>query len=161
MANFGYKQTPEHIAAKSRFGDAHHGWKGENITRRSGRSRALRLYPTIGPCVLCGDPKSERHHMDDDTTNNTPENILPLCRKCHMSSDGRLAKVKEVGRNRIKKLIEQAAAKRRSQTLCKRGHELSGDNLANARSNGRICKQCQEIRRVKYLKRKADGMIGK
>jgi len=34
--------------------------------------------------------KAERHHKDDNTHNNAPENIQALCRKCHMLLDGRL-----------------------------------------------------------------------
>lgn len=86
----GYKQSPDHIAKRKRFGAAHHSWKGDAITRASGRGRAERLYPDIGPCAKCGSLKSERHHLDDNTLNNDPLNIAILCRRCHMLSDGRI-----------------------------------------------------------------------
>jgi hypothetical protein len=71
-------------------GDAHPGWKGDDMSERSGRCRALRLYPNIGPCEQCGNPKAERHHADGNTINNAPSNISILCRHCHMEKDGRL-----------------------------------------------------------------------
>ncbi len=36
-------------------------------------------------CELCGSSKSiDVHHKDFDYKNNTPENIMILCRSCHM-----------------------------------------------------------------------------
>jgi len=86
----GYKQTSDHISKRIKHGEEHQNWKGDNITERSGRTRALRLYPKIGPCTICGNKKSERHHRDGNTTNNSPYNIVILCRKCHMTEDGRI-----------------------------------------------------------------------
>lgn len=70
-------------------------WKGDAAKQRSGRSRALRLYPTIGPCRKCGAKKAERHHINGNTLDNSPENIEALCRRCHMDSDGRLEASRE------------------------------------------------------------------
>ena len=86
----GYKQSPDHIAKRVRRGPLNNQWKGEAASRETGRQRAKRLYPSIGPCTQCGDPKSERHHLDDNTLNNDPSNISILCRRCHMLSDGRI-----------------------------------------------------------------------
>lgn len=87
----GYKQSPEHIAKRKRFGDEHPNWKGDAITEKSGRSRAIRAYPLIGGCVRCGASKAERHHKNGNTADNRPENIEIVCRRCHMEEDGRLA----------------------------------------------------------------------
>ncbi len=92
----GYKQTPEHIAKKIRRGEHHHAWVGDNATERTGRSRAERLFPVIGPCVKCGNRKSERHHKNGNTLDNRKSNIAVLCRRCHMRSDGRLAQFKKL-----------------------------------------------------------------
>lgn len=56
------------------------------------------MYPVVGPCVNCGAAVAERHHIDDDTSNNDPSNIGVLCRKCHMTSDGRLAAIAAMNR---------------------------------------------------------------
>ena len=80
----GYKQSPSHIAKRIRRGEDHHAWKGDAIAERSGRSRALRAFPEIGPCVDCGSDKAERHHQDHNTANNEPSNIVALCRSCHV-----------------------------------------------------------------------------
>lgn len=92
----GYKQTPQHIQnrADAIRGENHYGWQGDDVSERGGRARALRAYPNIGPCEKCGAAKSERHHKDGNTANNNPANIEILCRRCHMTEDGRLDAVR-------------------------------------------------------------------
>lgn len=86
----GFKQSEEHIQKRKMFGAANPNWKGDDISEKSGRSRALRAFPSIGPCVSCGCKPAERHHADGNTANNAQENIKVLCRRCHMAEDGRL-----------------------------------------------------------------------
>jgi hypothetical protein len=76
----------EHIGR----GPDHPGWKGDAVSVKGGRTRALRMYRDVGPCTKCGVARSERHHKDGNTGNNSPENIEILCRRCHMSVDGRI-----------------------------------------------------------------------
>jgi len=66
-------------------------WKGDAITIQGGRLRAIRNYPLTN-CELCGAPGRDRHHKDGNTLNNAPDNIQRLCRRCHMTVDGRLSK---------------------------------------------------------------------
>lgn len=82
---------------KGRTGAANHQWKGDAISVRGGRGRALHLFPP-GPCEVCGAPNGERHHRDGNTANNAPENIARLCRRHHMEADGRMAKVADMMR---------------------------------------------------------------
>ena len=70
-------------------GEAHYAWKGDAANPKTKRKRAYKLY-AMGPCVVCGAPGRDRHHKDEDTGNNTPDNIAILCRRCHMKIDGRL-----------------------------------------------------------------------
>ena len=86
----GYKQSDEHIEARKRYGVDHHAWAGDAISVKGGRKRAQRMYPDAKPCESCGSSKSERHHKSGDTSDNSPENIAFLCRRCHMREDGRL-----------------------------------------------------------------------
>ncbi len=30
------------------------------------------------------------HHRDGDTSNNTPDNLISLCQRCHLAAQGRL-----------------------------------------------------------------------
>lgn len=43
------------------------------------REISQRLYKKTKPCELCGEKKSERHHLDY----SNPRLIKWLCRKCH------------------------------------------------------------------------------
>lgn len=138
----GYKQTPEHIAKRKRFGEAHPNWKGNDISVRSGRSRALRLYPKVGPCVLCGNARAERHHLDENTANNEPSNIVILCRRCHMSSDGRLDQFRELAISNLSNAINRAAQIRKSNPTCPKGHPYSGSNLYVNPRGARVCRKC-------------------
>lgn len=37
-------------------------------------------------CVICGDAgELVAHHVDGDRSNNSPENLRPMCRSCHRS----------------------------------------------------------------------------
>ena len=36
-------------------------------------------------CAICGEDKPHLHHIDQDPTNNTAENLIPLCPNCHLT----------------------------------------------------------------------------
>ena len=87
--------APDVLAARvSIAGDLNPNWLGDSVSARGGRTRALRFYRCIGPCIRCGADKAERHHKDGNTANNEPKNIEALCRRCHMKEDGRLDSVR-------------------------------------------------------------------
>lgn len=90
----GYKQSAEHVEKRKRTGADSHHWTGDDVAPVVGRKRALKLYKDIGPCIVCGAEKSERHHRDENPSNNAPENIAILCRSCHMKEHARLRKEK-------------------------------------------------------------------
>lgn len=96
----GYKQSRDHILKRMRYGEDHHMRKGDNVSPGGGRQRARRMYKNIGPCVKCGSEKSERHHVNGNTFDNSPENIQLLCRKCHINTDGRAELLRELARLR-------------------------------------------------------------
>lgn len=57
----------------------------ENVRPESGRARARKLYPTLGMCEFCGlVPAKDRHHKDENTSNNERSNIDFVCRSCHL-----------------------------------------------------------------------------
>ena len=96
MTKVGYKQTPEHVQKRTRRGASHYAWLGSKVSVKGGRSRALRLFKDVGPCVMCGAIRSERHHVDGNTANNEPANVVVVCRRCHMRADGRLDTFKKL-----------------------------------------------------------------
>jgi hypothetical protein len=147
----GYKQTAEHIANRIKRGEKHQNWIGDSVSVRGGRTRALRIYPKIGPCEVCGKEKTERHHKDGNTANNSPDNISILCRKCHMVEDNRLDRLKD--RSGIAKASKVAAEAKRSMTHCKGGHPLSGENLYE-HGGRRHCRECARIHGSNYKNRK-------
>lgn len=91
----GYKQSPDHIAKRVRWGADNHRWQGDEVSIRGGRARAERLYRDIGACGNCGNGRAERHHINGNTADNRPTNIALFCRPCHMAEDGRLDAVRE------------------------------------------------------------------
>ena len=151
----GYKQTPEHIRNRLKHGKDHPRWKGDDITERSGRCRALRMYPDVGPCQDCGSTvKVERHHIDDNTKNNERENIAFLCRKCHRGRDGLHIAFGERAKARIKETTACAAAAKKARTCCRSGHPYSGENLYIHPRGVRVCRECTRVSKAKYNARK-------
>jgi AP2 domain len=72
----------------------HFNWKGDKVQPQSGRMRALKQFPEMDKCQRCEEsPAVDRHHVDNDTLNNSAENVRFLCRRCHMIEDGRTKKV--------------------------------------------------------------------
>lgn len=80
-------------------GDKHTNWKGDAVSENGGRLRAQRIYK-LGVCERCPKPARDRHHIDGNTANNEPENILRLCRSCHMDEDGRAEMLAAYSRQR-------------------------------------------------------------
>lgn len=78
-------------------GENHYAWKGDAALPTTKRLRAQARYE-LGDCESCGAQATDRHHKDGDTGNNVPENIAILCRRCHMTIDGRLAQRDANGR---------------------------------------------------------------
>ncbi len=35
-------------------------------------------------CAICGNDGPQLHHIDENPSNNIPENLLPLCPTCHL-----------------------------------------------------------------------------
>jgi hypothetical protein len=36
-------------------------------------------------CALCGEARPHLHHLDEDPSNNDPQNLIPLCPNCHLA----------------------------------------------------------------------------
>lgn len=69
-------------------------WCGNEVSEEAGRKRARRrISLDKRACSICGSIPVERHHIDGNTLNNHDNNILIVCRKCHMKVDGRLEKI--------------------------------------------------------------------
>jgi hypothetical protein len=64
-------------------------WVGDKVSIDGGRQRARRWYQD-NRCSVCNKESAERHHIDGNTKNNSPENIIFLCRKHHQERDGRI-----------------------------------------------------------------------
>lgn len=158
MTKKGYKQTPEHIAKRIRRGSKHHSWKGNAVSVKGGRTRAYRMYKDIPPCVLCGSYRSERHHIDGNTANNSSENVIFVCRKCHMKNDGRMEQFKNMAANNIENLIKIAAIKNKNRPTCHKGHFFDKSNTYINPSGSRVCIKCRtEYKRMWRQKKKLEN----
>ncbi len=36
-------------------------------------------------CAICAADRPQLHHIDEDPSNNKPENLIPLCPNCHLT----------------------------------------------------------------------------
>lgn len=97
----------------------------KNICRQRTRRAIKSGYLVPQPCEKCGEENSQAHHEDY----NKPELIKWLCSKCH-------------------------AAEHRSDK-CKRGHDLTPENLHTNGRGSRGCRTCFNDRaRERYAERK-------
>jgi hypothetical protein len=115
----------------------HKNYLGDAACIRTGRTRAEHMFPVTEPCEGCGNPKTERHHIDGNTLNNDRSNISFLCRKCHMKEDGRYATQLERSKLGTEAAIQRALAR----THCSHGHELVLVGFYE-KGNHKLCKRC-------------------
>lgn len=120
--------------------------------RAIGHKKALKLYPVIGACVKCGNEKTERHHIDDNPMNNSPENIMALCRRCHT-----VEHKKSLPEEAIKKGCKIAAELRKAINNCPKGHLYDGENLYITPKGSRVCKECNRQAKRRYRQRGGRG----
>ena len=67
-----------------------------DVMGKPGHWKASQLFPLKDKlCDQCGAKATDRHHIDGDPTHNVVENIQFLCRRCHMTLDGRLGRLKD------------------------------------------------------------------
>jgi 5-methylcytosine-specific restriction endonuclease McrA len=148
----GVPLRPEVASARNyNSGSAHASWLGDSVSVRGGRTRAERLFPTIGPCGRCGAARGERHHIDGNTANNEASNIEALCRRCHMVEDGRLDRQIASSRERQAGAAVAAAAAKLGRLLCKNGHNWAVAGWRTNKSGARICKECERGYKARYL----------
>ena len=62
---------------------------------RTLRNRAAAAVRRAAKCAHCGrsDRRLDRHHVDEDKSNNAPENVLTLCASCHTRHHWRTGKL--------------------------------------------------------------------
>lgn len=90
MSMRGWNLRAENPDRPTVRGENHPCWKGNSARSETKRARAQRAY-ALESCEKCGEPATDRHHIDGDTGNNERTNIMLLCRRCHMEIDGRLS----------------------------------------------------------------------
>ena len=78
-------------------GSNHPQWKGDDASPTTKRNRARRKFK-LGPCIDCGKPGTDRHHIDGDPGNNAASNVAILCRRCHMKQDGRIDALSKIAK---------------------------------------------------------------
>jgi hypothetical protein len=90
FCNGGYQHTPEarERIRLSKLGEKNPNWKGDDASKEAGNKRAIRAF-SAQPCSKCGSEPADRHHKDSNPLNNAPDNVVFLCRSCHMLEEGR------------------------------------------------------------------------
>lgn len=71
------------------FEKDHPAWRPNACIPNTLRARARRKVK-LDLCEICGAKAIDRHHKDGDIKNNQLLNLQSLCRKCHMTVDGRI-----------------------------------------------------------------------
>ncbi len=93
--SWGRRNLPWHLPT----GPEHHAWQGDRASVKAGRARALHAFKNPGACWCCGATKNiERHHVNGNTRDNSIGNVEILCRRCHMSTDGRLERFRAMAK---------------------------------------------------------------
>ena len=128
-------------------GPDHYAWKGDAVSPKAGRERAVRRYP-MGPCESCGEPGRDRHHVDGNTANNEPGNIEILCRRCHMKRDGRRDAFTAIG-------AEASRQRAAAQTECSNGHSLTDEANVYRRKDRPDTRNCRRCRADAEQRRRA------
>jgi len=108
--------------ALTKLGPKNPNWKGDQCAMRTGNDRARRIFKSTPPCMKCGAPKSERHHIDGNPRNNAQENIAFLCRRHHMEADGRLEALRSLAPLSQPLASAVRSTAQTTATHCKRGH---------------------------------------
>lgn len=72
------------------------GFRGrfkQNVHPHQGRYRARTLVTKVA-CYRCGTTtrRLDVHHVDGNTLNNEPSNLMVLCRPCHLREEGRVGR---------------------------------------------------------------------
>lgn len=71
----------------SRLGENNPAWKGNDAKPTAARLRAHSVITTMVACKQCGKTgRLHRHHIDGDTFNNDPANLIVLCEPCHKNA---------------------------------------------------------------------------
>ena len=76
--------------------------KEKNLMWKTGRHAYRRIIieerVPIFKCHICNSTKKlEIHHVDGNRDNNQIENLIFVCRTCHMKLDGRMSNRNELG----------------------------------------------------------------
>ncbi|MEO5349572.1 MAG: FAD-dependent thymidylate synthase [Magnetococcus sp. YQC-3] len=67
-----------HYNGGGKTAENHHSWNGGGTNYW--RNEYIKKNPF---CEMCNEPAKEVHHLDKNRKNNTFENLLSLCKKCH------------------------------------------------------------------------------
>jgi hypothetical protein len=90
--DYGFTEETRKKLSAASIGENNHEWKGDQAKIKTGRERARKIFP-------CPKGK-QRHHIDGNTLNNSPDNILIVTPKEHIALDNRKFK-SEKRRNKL------------------------------------------------------------
>lgn len=86
-------------------------WKDstkDNKNREEARNVVYNIMKLPRVCVICGsDNLVAVHHIDRNREHNTPDNLAPLCRECHMRIHfaGKFSKRNDIDENEAIRLF--------------------------------------------------------
>lgn len=91
-----------HVCRECRRGrhkmEMNSNWENFKSNNPAAGGRRAKRRKKLGKCERCRKrPATDRHHKDANKFNNSPSNLMGLCRKCHMIIDGRIKRRNEKG----------------------------------------------------------------
>lgn len=137
------RKNVEYILNLTDGGEGLAGHKFSEIHRRR-ISKALCTRQPFN-CETCGTVFLRRQ------SEISKGHCLFCSRECYIQSIR--GKPRQVSRLCVERGVAAAAQARRTQTHCKRGHALSGDNVFRTSAGGRGCRECRKIHKRTYTEK--------
>jgi len=131
--------------SQSKMGDKNPSWKGDNIGINQIHKRVKKLLPKPAQCQLCKikspiDLANISNKYNRATYNQDIKNWIWLCRKCHMTQDGRIDRMYRGGRKTIHSKCQylRCSSPHEAKGLCVKHYNTYRYNLKNGNIQNKI-----------------------
>ncbi len=131
--------------SQSKMGEKNPAWKGDNISNNQLHKRVKKLLPKPAQCQLCTTkPPIDLANISDtynrETYTQDIKNWRWLCRKCHMTQDGRIDRMYRGGGKIIHSQCQysQCSNPHEAKGLCLKHYNTYRYNIKNGNTHHKI-----------------------